>query len=73
MPELEEIDDIIHFRKEIDELKMELKEMIENEVVEPIVTELVVSEPLVTEPVIEPIYESESNEYEIVEETPEKE
>jgi hypothetical protein len=76
MPELEEIDDIIHFRKEIEELKMELKEMIEHEVVEPIV-ETIVTEPVVTEPllepVIEPIYASESNEYEIVEETPEKE
>lgn len=73
MPELEEIDDIIHFRKEIEELKMELKEMIEHEVVEPVV-ETIVTEPVVTEPllepVIEPIYASESNEYEIVEETP---
>lgn len=74
MPELEEIDVIIHFRKEIEELKMELKEMIEHEVVETIIetiVEPVVTEPLVTKPVIEPI--SESNEYEIVEETPEKE
>jgi len=75
MPELEEIDDIIQFRKEIEELKMELKEMIEHEVVEPVVTEPLVTEPLVTEPLLEPVIEpiSESNEYEIVEETPEKE
>jgi hypothetical protein len=72
MPELEEIDEIVHFRKEIEELKMELKEMIEHEVVETIVTEPVVTEPLL-EPVIEPIYASDTSEYEIVEETPEKE
>jgi len=94
MPELEEIDDIVHFRKEIEELKMELKEMIEHEVsepipeiilevlaeiteeplVEPVVTEPV-TEPVVSEPLLEPVIEptSESNEYEIVEETPEKE
>ena len=63
MPELEEIDQMNDFHKEIEELKMEMNEMIKNEISEPFVEPLVevVTEPLVevvVESVVEPVVES---------------